>query len=335
MSNRPRASLPPLAALLGPALALTSSLCLSRAAAQTPSVQASSENVAQTLFEQGRQLMEQGRYAEACPKFEESQRLDPASGTLLNLGDCYEHAGRLATAWTKFMDAAASAERAGKAVRATEAQNRAGALQARLSKLVITAASNKLPGLQIRLDGTPVPATQWGTATPADPGEHTIDASAPGRQAFRTSVQLSREGETITVAVPELAAEGASASPVDADSAQPHRLGRQKALALAAGGFGAVGIIAGTVFGLRSKSKHDDASDACPSDPCRDQRGVDLWNDARSAGNLSTVAFIVGAAALGGGAVLWLTAEPQGKTALRGSPRVGVGWNSIRVGGEW
>ncbi|HEX5098696.1 MAG TPA: hypothetical protein VFV94_04320, partial [Polyangiaceae bacterium] len=61
-------------------------------------------NVAQaeSLFHQAVQRMDQGDYASACPLLEQSQALDPSSGTLLNLGDCYEHTGRLASAWRTF-----------------------------------------------------------------------------------------------------------------------------------------------------------------------------------------------------------------------------------------
>ncbi|MCL2451247.1 MAG: hypothetical protein FWD17_20060, partial [Polyangiaceae bacterium] len=56
---------------------------------------ASEEAAAEALFEQGRDLMLAGRVAEACPKFAESERLDPAPGTLLNLATCYERNGQV------------------------------------------------------------------------------------------------------------------------------------------------------------------------------------------------------------------------------------------------
>ena len=54
---------------------------------------------AQALFDQGRDLMRQNKHAEACPKLAESNRLDPAIGTLFHLADCYEQSGRVASAW--------------------------------------------------------------------------------------------------------------------------------------------------------------------------------------------------------------------------------------------
>src|SRR5450432_2466634 len=69
--------------------------------------------LAQSLFEQGKQLMQAGRYADACPKLEESQRLDPGGGTMLNLALCYEDEGKISTAWADFKEALSMARRDG------------------------------------------------------------------------------------------------------------------------------------------------------------------------------------------------------------------------------
>ena len=57
---------------------------------------------AQAAFEEGRRLADAGDYAGAAERFEQSERLDPALGTVLNLANCYEHARRLASAWRAF-----------------------------------------------------------------------------------------------------------------------------------------------------------------------------------------------------------------------------------------
>src|SRR5262249_39232692 len=64
-----------------------------RANAQSPSSSSDARVAAEGLFDAGRKLMADGRFAEACEKFRKSEELDPAGGTLLNLGGCYERTG--------------------------------------------------------------------------------------------------------------------------------------------------------------------------------------------------------------------------------------------------
>src|SRR4051812_22569154 len=63
------------------------------------------QSLAETLFEEGRVLMQEGVLQQACAKFAESQRVAPACGTLLNLGVCHEKLGQTASAWTNYVDA--------------------------------------------------------------------------------------------------------------------------------------------------------------------------------------------------------------------------------------
>jgi Tfp pilus assembly protein PilF len=94
-------------------------------AAQEPVASDSDRATAQVLFTEARDLMKDEKYAEACNKFRESQRLDPQIGTQLNLALCYEKLGKWASAWVNYVDAASRAQKAGQEERLKIAQDRA------------------------------------------------------------------------------------------------------------------------------------------------------------------------------------------------------------------
>src|ERR1700733_5702276 len=101
------------------------------ARAQTPNP--SGKIVAEALFEEGRKLVADGNFADACPKFADSQRLDPSPATLLNLASCYEKQGRSASAWVTYREAASAANAASRPDYVVAAQRHAEALAAHLA----------------------------------------------------------------------------------------------------------------------------------------------------------------------------------------------------------
>lgn len=320
------------------AVALLASAAPARAQGASPAVEA------QALFEDAKRLMSANRHAEACPKLERSQELDPGSGTLINLADCYEHVGRLASAFKAFKDAEAGARTAGNAPREQAARERAAALEPRLPRIRLEVADPGVEGLEIERDGVRVEPADWGAPLPVDPGEHVIRAHAPGKKSWERRVIAAERTPPVMVAVPELLPEAVAPAAASAPrapltgaaetSASSAGLGTQRTLALVAGGAGVVGIVAGSVYGLKSRSKHDEASDyGCnAARDCTDQRGFDAAEDAVAAGNVSTLAFALGGVALAGGAVLWFTAseaEAPAQTAF------GVGPGGVTVRTRW
>jgi len=107
--------------------------------------------LATALFNEGRALMNQGRWSEACVKFSESQRLDPGGGTLLNLALCHEMEGKLATAWAEFNEALAIAERQSRSDRVVFARSHIDKLEPRLSHVVVI-VSEPAPAEELMLD---------------------------------------------------------------------------------------------------------------------------------------------------------------------------------------
>jgi hypothetical protein len=157
---------------------------------------------AQALFDQGKKLMGEKKYAEACAKFEESQKQDPGLGTQTNLAICYEAMGRTASAWSLYLDVASQAKATNQADREKKARAAAQALEPKLSKLTIVVAS-PAADLEVKRNGEPVGQASWGTPIPVDPGQIKISAVAPSRKQWETSITVDKPGEQ-TVKVPEL-----------------------------------------------------------------------------------------------------------------------------------
>ncbi len=273
---------------------------------------------AEALYDEGTRLMGSAHYETACPKFAESQRIDPGIGTMMWLADCYGRIGRTASAWTLFREAASLADARGDP-RAKLARQQALAIEPRLSKLVLVVPTPAPDGLVITRDGAAISSVAWGIELPIDVGEHTVSARAPGREAWETRLTLTAPGGRTVVTIPDLRAGDAArpdptapASPAVAKSAPQVASptgGTQRAIGLAALGVGAVFVGVGSVYGLNAKSKLDDSNaSGCSGTVCRDAFGRDLRSDATHAATVATLAFGVGLAVIVGGALTYLLA---------------------------
>jgi serine/threonine-protein kinase len=293
--------------------------------ARAQEASAADKAASEALFDDARKLMQAGKYAEACAKFSESQRLDAGVGTLLYLADCYEKDGRLASGWATFREAAAAARSAGQAEREKIARDRAAQLEPRLTKMVIS-VPHAIDGLEIRRDKTPVGRALWGSAMPVDAGAHTVEATAPGYKTWKQQVDVSDGSPPVTVEVPALepapaSAEGASAggsavhTSAGSDVSPDSSSGQMQSIAgYVVAGVGLVGLGAGAFFWQRGGSKHDEALDHCK--PNCDETAKSLQEDAEQATTIGNIAMIGGGALLVGGVVLVLTA-PSAKTEAR------------------
>jgi hypothetical protein len=271
------------------------------ARAETP------EQAADRLFKEAEVAASAGRYVEACPKLEESQHLDPGIGTEFNLADCYEHVGKVARAYQLFEDVAKIARASGKVERANASAARVAALEARVPRVRVIADA-PVPGLVVSVDGEVIAI---GAARAVEAGDHTVEASAPGRLPWRKVARVS-PGAKIDVAVPPLDVVPPPSAP------PPSGLGTQRAIGLGVGAAGAVAAITGAVAGGLSLAWHGSADKDCPDARCpASNPGFDTWHKAVVAGDVSTVAFVAAGGLLAAAAVLWFTA-PKGKSVTVG-----------------
>ena len=286
---------------------------------------------AEAVFEEGMRLIKQGNFADACPKFEMSQRVEPAVGTMLYLAECYERTNRTASSWAMFREAASLAETSGQTERMKTAQARAARLEPRLAWLTIDVAKEALvPGLQIRRNGVLMSPELSGTASPVDPGDVLVEASAPGHLPYSAKVKVAAKGRVVVPVpalqaapdapppvppppAPESAPPAAGASAPTPAAAPPASAPAPAAAAHASptpwivGGAGVLALGVGTVFGLKAISNADDARKLCPNGHCTDAAGETAANDAHTQATISNVSFVIGAAAVATGAVLYFT----------------------------
>jgi hypothetical protein len=279
---------------------------------------------AEALFREGRELVEKGDLAAACPKFEASQQLDPTVGTLLNLASRYEQTGRIASAWAAYREVAERAARAGQKSRQEFARARAAELEPRLPRLVVRAAADNPPDLEVLRGEERVLPAMLGSTVPVDPGPIAIRASARGRRAYSTVV-TAVEGETTSVEIPTLehdpqepaqprppVAESPGGAPLVggpsvAGDAAPGRTGRL--LAIGAGTAGVAAAAVGLGFGVSARSTWHRALDRCTDGLC-DAEGVALGEDARVAARRANLLVGIGAGLLATGVILYLALPP-------------------------
>jgi tetratricopeptide (TPR) repeat protein len=297
------------------------------------------------LFQEARALMSESKYGAACPKFEESLRIQPGIGTLYNIADCYEKLGHTAKAWRRFREAASEAASSGDAVRAAAAQERADALEPLLMKLSIdlSAGARAIAGLTLSRDGSPVPRGEWGVAVPVDPGNYRVSATAPGRRDWSSVVIVREPGKIVAVSVPDL--------PVK-ESPSPGEVRGERAImpGIALAMVAVAGVATGIGLTVAANREYDDAlaqknamnargaplcnaylpSDNQTASECNALR--DALSDTDTFSNTAVVAYLIGGLAATGMAVYAFWPAPKGhKTTLVRPVPVVTG----REGGLW
>lgn len=183
----------------------------------------------------------------------------------------------------------------------------AGKLQSRIpTVLLVVSGPDEAASLGVTIDGTPVAPDTVRLPRKLDPGLHAIVVTSPGFQAARLeatladaevkriSVDLKREGTVVSASAPS----------------------NNHSLAYVAFGVGGVGLIVGVVTGIVAGSKHSTLAGECDntSNTCAPtyENDLDSFHTWRT---VSTIGYVIGAAGLVGGAVLWFTASPTTRPA--------------------
>lgn len=322
---------------------------------------AAQKAAAESLFDDGLKAMKSGHFSEACPKLEESERIDPAIGTLLYLGECYEKSGRTASAWATFREAASAAQAQGETERTRVAAQRADRLQPSLSKLTLKVVPEtaQIASLRVTRENVVLAKALFGVAIPVDPGKYHIVASADGYQSHEAEIEVLANGDSKTLEIPALVAsttapvaaagavpaanagpENAQATTVPPRNPEPDAASGTNTLRTAAYVTGALGVVSlgiGTFFGVKAINKNHDAKEHCDGNTCRDPAGESLTKDAQSAATVANITIGVGAAFVAAGVVLYVIGAPKEKpesaARLELHPLVGRDLAGVGFGG--
>jgi hypothetical protein len=270
---------------------------------------------AEALFVRARTLMKERRYDEACAAFENSERLDPASGTLLNLGVCRESQGRPASAYRAYSAGLALSRVERNSDGETLATKRLAAIEPTVPRVVVWVRAPR-PGLVVRLDGAELDFSALSQPIPVDPGEHRIDSSGPDQAPWSTQFRVGGPGsQTIQIESPPLesdpakpaastsavvppVAPRASSTPVASPSSRPFPW----AVALS-GGVGAAGLLGTAYFGIRAMRQWDTRNEHCTASHCD---ATAARASERAADNARLADIAAGIAIVGAGAAVSL-----------------------------
>lgn len=266
---------------------------------------------AEQLFAEAKAL-QSSNLREACNKFDESLRYNPAAiGTLLNVALCDEKLGRVASAVVKFTEARDRAREQGLPEHLRAAEDHLAALEPQVPHLAIR-LTQRLPDTKVLVDDRVFAPDALGDIA-IDPGEHVIVVSAPDRLPHRATLVIA-PAERKAIVIPVLVRS------VTVTSSR-RRIGQIATLTGGAAFGTSIGL---ALYGLHVHNQQFDQHhcvhrtnlpDAC------DGTGQSANERARTYGNVATVVGGVGLAVAAAGAVLWYLA-PHSFQSTDAQPRV-------------
>ena len=285
------------------------------------------KKAAQQLLGEGNQLLGDGEDVAALEKFRGAYERYRSPKILLNIGTTLRQLGRnveAAAVYESYLR-----DPGVEPGRAIDLRRILGEIDAIVGRIRI---ETREPSVSVRLDGKPLEGFASGVSLRVEPGDHTVVASTKGLPPAVYSVKIGPREEhlvTLVFKAPEV-------KRVFVDRVVA---GTQRTVALALGGLGAAGIVAGITSGIVAKAQNSAADGHCLDQGACDARGVELGRNAATSATISTITFAAGAGLLGTGVVLFVTA-PSAKRAPSlgfdpGRLRVSFGGTSLRIGGAW
>ena len=316
---------------------------------------------ARSLATEGAAAFNEGRFKDAVDLFVKAESLMHAPPHLLFAARAHAKLGQFVKAREAYMKIVKEqlAPNAPQAFRDAQsaAEEERKSVEPHIGRLTIKVeGAEGAKDLVVAVDGQPIPSVLLGVPQPMDPGDHTVTAVATGFKGAPVTASLKDAGSgavTLKMEVDHSApapAAGAAAAGGTVVSTAPSgappsdsgggsngmRIGSYVGF-----GVGAVGVVLGTVFVLKSSSKRKEADTAakdveCTTNGCLAtaevaQKVNDLDDQARSAKTLGIVGYVVGGLGVATGVTLFiLSNKKEDPKAAFVAPYVGFGAVGVR-----
>src|ERR1700722_18731445 len=273
---------------------------------------------ARRLGVEGVSLADAGNCQDALDKLDRSEKIHHAVSVLGRLGECQVQLGKLVDG-TENLRRVVREQLAADAPQAfVAAEERARRVLAdaapKIARLKVAVAAPADASVWVTIDGVNEPVANLNSDRFLDPGDHVIEAGAPGFLKATKKVHLNESGVdsvALTLEIEPNAPKVAPApAPVPVAAAPPPQAppppspppASNHTAAFIAGGVGLVGVGFGVVFGVAAMNAKSTLDSACSNKVCptSDQGTID---SGTRYGTISTVGFIVGGVGLAAGAV--------------------------------
>jgi hypothetical protein len=323
---------------------------------------------ARTLAHEGIRLADAGLCEEAIDKLVRAEKLYHAPVVLGRLGECLVARGKLVEGTETLRRVLREPLPPNPPAVLLKAHERAQSVldkaKGRIGALNIgVKGPSDTTSVVVSVDGDPMNVALLEIDRPTDPGEHLIEARAPGFSSASARVSLGPGARQIVnielvpdpnaVAIAETPAfaepspasasqpPAPAASPPDAPTTESAPKPEAPNLVPAYVAWGVSGVLlgAGTVLGIMALDRKGDLEDECSGNVCPES-ARDHLDSARGIGTLATLSFIGAGAALGVGTFLYFNAtsdsESEGGVGdSAGITRAWIGVGSVGVSGAF
>ncbi len=287
---------------------------------------------ARKLAEEGIALLDGGRAADGIAKLEQAEAKFHAPTHLLYLARAYRDIGEIARAADDYERLVGETIPNYAPDEFREAQRLAAdelaAIAPKLAKIAVVLHGAKRDDAMISIDGgAPKPLLE---STLVSQGSHHVLVTIGARG--RSADVIATNGEVHTV---DMRFDDALPPKPPARTAAPSAPSQGPPLlapAIVSFAIGGAGVIAGTSAGVASLNKVNELEKRCPTKVGCAPSDQSLADDARTLGNVSTGAFVVGGIGVAAGLVLalWPSKEHSGPKTHSVEPLLGPGYWGLK-----